>query len=261
MPDGLFFTQPRSCKMPRRKWLTDMTMPRRPRMYIPGYTYRVVQRGNNREACFFDSENYLLYLDLLSESLARHEAHLHAYVLMTNHVHLLMTPHATDSISRIMKVLASRYAFFFNKSYRRTGTVWEGRHKSSVVQTESYLLKCYRYIELNPVAANMVQSPEQYRWSSYGVNARGDRCDWITPHSTYLSLGSNLTQRLRGYRQLFEQQLNDNDLLEIRKAAHYCHPLGDDRFRLQIEEKLGRSVGFAGRGRPKQNKPSPPIKT
>jgi putative transposase len=207
-------------------------------MYIPGYSYHVVQRGNNREACFFDAENYLLYLDLLSESLARYEAHLHAYVLMTNHVHLLMTPYAADSISRIMKVLASRYAFFLNKSYRRTGTVWEGRHKSSIVQTEGYLLKCYRYIELNPVAATMVESPEQYRWSSYSVNAWGDRCDWITPHSAYLALGSNLS-RLRNYRQLFEHRLDDNDLLAIRKATHYCQPLGNDKFRLQIEEKAG----------------------
>jgi putative transposase len=220
-------------------------------MYIPGYTYHVVQRGNNREACFFDTENYLLYLNQLSESLTRYGAELHSYVLMTNHVHLLMTPHAEDSISRIMKVLASRYAFFLNKSYGRTGTVWEGRHKSSIVQTDSYLLKCYRYIELNPVAATMVESPEQYRWSSYGANAWGDRCDWLTPHPTYFSLGNSLPQRLQAYRRLFELALEDNDRLEIRKATHYCLPLGDDRFRQQIEETLGRRVGFARRGRPK----------
>jgi putative transposase len=221
-------------------------------MYIPGYTYHVVQRGNNREACFFGGADYRLYLDLLGESLHRYATRLHAYVLMTNHVHLLMTPLAADSISRTMKTLASRYAFFLNKSYCRTGTIWEGRHKASIVQTDRYLLKCYRYIELNPVTAAMVESSEQYHWSSHGINAWGDHCGWITPHPAYLALSKGYSQRLINYRQLFTCQLEDSDLQEIRQAAHYCQPLGDDRFRLQIEEKLGRPLGYAARRRPKK---------
>jgi len=149
-------------------------MPRRPRMYLPGYPYHVVQRGNNREACFLSTDNYQSYLAFLAQSLARYDTQLHAYVLMTNHVHLLLTPSTVDGISKTMKDLASRYAYALNKTHNRSGTIWEGRHKASIVQADSYLLSCYRYIELNPVAAGMITKPEEYRWSSYGVNAWGD---------------------------------------------------------------------------------------
>ncbi len=126
-------------------------MPRRPRQYLPGMPYHVRQRGNNRQACFFENDDRRVYLNLLQTVLKRYDVSLHAYVLMTNHVHLLMTPVAADGVSRSMQVLASRYAHHINKKYGRTGSLWEGRHKSSAVQSDRYLLTCYRYIEMNPV--------------------------------------------------------------------------------------------------------------
>lgn len=137
-------------------------MPRRPRMYLPGLPYHLVQRGNNRKACFFDSADREHYLDLLSQTSQLYGVAIHAYVLMTNRIHLLLTPEQSESISRLTRVVGSRYAQYVNKKYSRTGTLWEGRHKSSPVDTQTYLLKCYRYIELNPVRARMVDKPDEY---------------------------------------------------------------------------------------------------
>ena len=230
-------------------------MPRRTRMYESGLPYHIVQRGNNREACFYEVDDYSLYLKLLSELLPRYQVYLHAYVLMTNHIHFLMTPEESDSISNLMRVLGSRYAQKINKRYERTGTMWEGRHKSSVVDSESYLLKCYRYIELNPVTASMVDMPEEYRWSSYGVNAWGDESTLVTAHDEYLKLGNTYDERSESYRELFSERLSASDISKIRLASHYCQPLGDDLFKKQIEEKIGRPVGQQRRGRPRKIEP------
>lgn len=188
---------------------------------------------------------------MLSDLLPKYGVALHAYVLMTNHVHLLLTPAETDGISRLTRVLGSRYAQYINKSYKRTGTLWEGRHKSSAVDTENYLLKCYRYIELNPVAANMVSRPEEYRWSSFGVHAWGDDPKFVQLHDEYLRLGSSREERCHAYRELFRNQLSEEDLHRIRKTAHYCQPLGSERFREQIEAKTGVKLGQMRRGRPR----------
>ncbi|MFL0810702.1 MAG: transposase [Agarilytica sp.] len=226
-------------------------MPRRARMYLAGVPYHIVQRGNNREPCFFAVEDYQFYLELLTELLPKYGVALHAYVLMTNHVHLLMTPNDSESISRLTRVLGSRYAFYINKTYKRTGTLWEGRHKSSAVDTENHLLKCYRYIELNPVAANMIERPEEYRWSSYGVNAWGDDSKVVVFHDEYLRLGRSKKERLANYRGLFRASLSGEDLDSIRKAAHYCQPLGDSRFCEKIASRSGVSLGQMNRGRPR----------
>lgn len=226
-------------------------MPRRKRMYLSGYTYHLVQRGNNREACFVEPENYRFYLDLWKECAERYGIAVHAYCLMTNHIHYLVTPDESDSISRATSVIGSRYAYYFNKKYKRTGTVWEGRHKSSLVHTERYYLTCSRYIELNPVAAGMVSRPEQYKWSSYSVNAwGGESC--LVPHPEYIKLGKDIESRCFAYRELFQQQLPENDIHLIEKASDYCHPVGDDRFCQQIESKYGIKLGQNNRGRPKK---------
>lgn len=227
-------------------------MPRRPRMYTAGLPFHIVQRGNNREACFFAEQDYLFYLQLLQDGLTRYAVSLHAYVLMTNHVHLLLTPSCPDGISRLMSVVGSRYGYYMNKTYGRSGTVWEGRHKASAVDSERYLLTCYRYIEMNPVTAGMVKRPEEYRWSSHGANAWNDSCSWLTPHEQFLALHRNPTERAKAYRDLFRTCLPDEDILAIRKAMHYSHPLGDGRFCLQIAERLGIKIGHAARGRPKK---------
>jgi putative transposase len=224
-------------------------MPRRARMYLPGHPYHIVQRGNNREACFVEPENYQYYLELWKACADRYGVAVHAYCLMTNHVHFLVTPEQPDSISRATSVIGSRYAYYFNKTYKRTGTVWEGRHKSSLVQSDRYFLTCCRYIELNPVAANMVAKPEEYKWSSYLVNAWSRKSN-LTPHEEYLGLGSDIKARCYAYRELFKYQISEQDIHLIEHASKYCQPVGDDRFREQIESKYGIKLGQPGRGRP-----------
>ena len=215
-------------------------------MYLPDYAYHIVQRGNNRQACFFEVENYHVYLKYLGDSLCRYGNSLHAYCLMTNHVHLLVTPLEVSSVSNLMKVACSRFAQYINRKYSRTGSLWKGRHKFSVVESEQYLLKCLRYIELNPVAAKMVSRPQEYLWTSYHRNAWGEK----DSHAAYLDLGKDQAARCSSYRELFRQALSAEDMLSIRQAAHYSMPLGSDKFLEQIECKTGRSIGYAGRGRP-----------
>ena len=177
-------------------------MPRRARMYIPDFPYHIVQRGNNREACFIEFENYQFYLELWQECASRYGVKVHAYCLMTNHIHVLATPDTEESISRATRVIGSRYAQYFNRQYHRTGTLWEGRHKSSLVQSDRYFLICSRYIELNPVSASMVERPEHYRWSSYRENAWGEP-GWMTSHEQYMKLGADKADRCSAYRELF----------------------------------------------------------
>ena len=229
-------------------------MPRRTRMYFPGLTYHIVQRGNNRQPCFFEPENYQFYLELWRTVSSRYGAIVHAYCLMTNHIHFLATPNSKTSLSNTMKVVGSRYAQYINLKYKRTGTLWEGRHRSSLVQTERYLLTCMRYIELNPVRAGMVDRPEGYKWSSYGINAWGDE-SWLIPHAEYLALNASKANRYSGYRDLFKNHLSRKDLGLIRKATHYCQPVGCDRFKREIEEAYGVKLGQSNRGRPRKIEP------
>jgi len=226
-------------------------MPRRTRMYLPELPYHLVQRGNNREVCFVEPENYQFYLELWKECSSKYDVAVHAYCLMTNHIHVLATPGRADSISNATRVIGSRYAYYFNKKYKRTGTLWEGRHKSSLVQSERYFLTCCRYIELNPVVADMVAKPEEYKWSSYRVNAWGRESSLI-PHAEYLKLGADFESRGFAYRELFKHHISAEDVHKIEKAAEYCQPVGDDRFRLQIESKYGIKLGYDGCGRPRK---------
>jgi putative transposase len=170
---------------------------------------------------------------------------------MTNHIHFLLTPENSDSISRAMSVIGSRYAYYFNKTYKRTGTIWEGRHKSSLIQSDRYFLTCCRYIELNPVVAGMVNKPEEYKWSSYLANAWG-RGSNLVSHDEYLKLGVDTEARIYAYRELFIDQLSDYDVHLIQKASEYCQSVGDEYFRIQIEEKYGIMLGQPSRGRPKK---------
>ena len=157
-------------------------MPRRARLILPEVTVHVIQRGNNRQACFYQETDYRNYLDWLHEYAIECECRIHAYVLMTNHVHLLATPSQADSLRAMMKRLGQRYGQYINRTYQRSGTLWEGRYKSCLTSNETYVLGCYRYIELNPVRAGMIHHPAEYRWSSYRANAQGDKNSIITPH-------------------------------------------------------------------------------
>ena len=229
-------------------------MPRKPRTYIGGLPCHVIQRGNNRDACFYSDQDYQYYLHQLGEACRRYEVQLHAYVLMTNHTHLLMTPKDEWGISRVMQSLGRCYVQYINKTYHRTGTLWEGRHKSSLVDAGRYLLACYRYIELNPVRANMVEHPANYRWSSFRANALGEVSKLLTPHSLYLSLGTSESMRQEVYQSLFNNELDQVLISDIRKAASFSMPLGNSRFQEQIETALGRTLGYARRGRPQKIK-------
>lgn len=222
-------------------------MPRRSRLAIAGVATHVIQRGNNRGACFFADEDYALYLDHLAELGAKFGCAIHAYVLTTNHVHLLLTPQAADGASLLMKNLGQRYVQYVNRAYRRSGTLWEGRFRSCLAQEEAYVLACCRYIELNPVRAQMVSHPRHYRWSSYRSNAEGKTCEFLTPHERYLALGRSEAIRREAYRLLFRSELDPETLDEIRLATNGNFALGDQRFLLQVEAAIGRK---ASRGRP-----------
>lgn len=225
-------------------------MPRKPRFYLPDIPAHIVQRGNSRQAVFYRDIDYRLYLKWLVEGANRHGCQIHAYVLMTNHVHLLMTPGATDSISKTMQHVGRKYVMYVNARYDRSGTLWEGRHKGCPVATDRYFLACMRYIELNPVRAGIVSVPYEYRWSSYHQNASGQPGGFLAVHDCYLALGDDDKQRSNAYRSLFVTSETDKLLKEVRSTVQSGTPLGDDRFRLQIENALQKRVGKTCRGRP-----------
>ena len=231
---------------------TERVMPRKPRFFLPNVPTHVVQRGNNRQAIFFSDGDYRVYLDWVREAAQRWGCAIHAYVLMTNHVHLLITPRDADGISRFMQYLGRRYVPYVNHQYRRSGTLWEGRFKSHLVQCEAHLLVCHLYIEMNPVRAGMVAAPGQYRWSSYRSNALGESNPILTAHTEYLSLGGSEESRRAAYRGLFASQIGEASLKQLRACLQTGTPLGNDRFREQIEQTLGLKVGFSKRGRPKK---------
>ncbi len=170
-------------------------MPRRPRLTLPNVPLHLIQRGNNRQACFVADEDYRFYLDWLGEYAGKAGCRTHAYVLMTNHVHLLVSAERGGAPGEMMKALGQRYVQYFNKTYRRSGTLWEGRYRSCPTQAETYLLACQRYIELNPVRAAMAEHPADYRWSSYRANAQGERNPLVISHEVYQSLGSDPSSR------------------------------------------------------------------
>jgi len=226
-------------------------MPRLPRLKLPNTPLHIIQRGNNRSVCFGSDEDYRFYLDHLAEISVKVGVAVHAYVLMTNHVHLLVTPQDADGASQLMKRLGQRYVQYFNRAYRRTGTLWEGRFRSCVVGEEDYFLGCHRYIEMNPVRAGMVMHPGEYRWSSYGANAQGENGTLIRPHSNYLGLGLNDEERQEAYRELFRYELDPGLVDEIRRITHGGLVLGSERFAKEVEVLAGRRTqrGMAGRPR------------
>jgi putative transposase len=228
-------------------------MPRRARLVVPGIPWHIIQRGNNRTDCFCVEADYTRYLGILREQADKHGCAVHAYVLMTNHVHLLLTPAREESASLLMKHLGQRYVQYFNRAYRRSGTLWEGRFRSCLTRDERYVLGCYRYIELNPVRAAMVGHPREYRWSSYQANAEGRHDSVITPHPDYLRLGSTDASRREHYRALFQGRLDADTVAAIRNATNGNYALGSRQFQDEIGHILGRRVvrGQPGK-RPRQ---------
>ena len=226
-------------------------MPRRPRTHLDGLPLHIVQRGHNRDACFLYEADYLAYLNGLEEALRKTACQLHAYVLMTNHVHLLLTPEKANAVPQLLIALGRRYVQYFNRTHRRTGTLWDSRYKSSLVQADTYLLACMRYIELNPVRAGMVNDPADYRWSSYRANGLGQDNPSLTPHPVYLEIAQDASERQAAYRHFFRPQLDDDAIADLRLALNQSLPLGNSRFHQQIALTLGERREARPRGRPR----------
>ncbi len=204
-------------------------MPRAARLVLPDVALHLVQRGVNRGPCFLSERDYADYLRLLGSFARRFDCSIHAYCLMTNHVHLLVTPHQHGACARLMKQVNQCYVQRLNKAAGRSGTLWEGRFHSSLVCSENYALACYRYIELNPVRAGMVAHPRDYRWSSYQTNAEGRLDPMLSPHPAYVSLGDEPECRESAYRCLFDTELQPTLIEEIRKATRGGYRIGDRR--------------------------------
>jgi putative transposase len=227
-------------------------MARRLRLHLPGIPVHVIQRGNNRCNCFFDDSDRLLYLSLLAGAARTEGCAIHAFVLMTNHVHLLASTQADNAISRMMKRLGQHYVRTFNRTHQRTGTLWEGRFRSSVVDTRTYLLTCYRYIENNPVRAGMVTRPGDYPWSSFRYNAFGQASDFLCPHAAYSALGPTDEERLATYRAFFATRETDADVDLIRECVNGGLALGPPEFIETIEQLSGRPAARKPGGRPRR---------
>jgi putative transposase len=218
-------------------------MPRIARAVIVDFPLHVVQRGINRSDCFFSDSDYLAYLHYLHKFAARFGCSVHAYCLMTNHVHLLLTPHSKESCGLLMKNLSQHYVQRTNYRLKRTGTLWEGRFHSSLVLSEAYALACYRYIETNPVRAHMTTTASEYRWSSYHANGGGKVDSLVRPHQAYAALEPDPGRRVRAYAELCAQLLPADTVEQIRKAIRIGGAIGARRRKRGRPAKLDEKNG------------------
>ena len=224
-------------------------MPRLPRYAAPGTPQHLIQRGNNRAAIFARTADYRFFRECLRSACEHHGCRVHAYVLMTNHVHLLVTPERASSLPGLMQSVGCRYVRYFNDVNGRTGTLWEGRYRASLIESDRYLFACYRYIELNPVRAGVVSTPGTYAWSSYGFNAAGSHDPVLTPHESYVALGKDPSARRAAYRGLVALGLDETTMRHIRDATNKGWVLGTKAFRDRMAERLGRRTQPISGGR------------
>lgn len=228
-------------------------MPRKPRFYLPGVPCHVVQRGMGGEDCFFHDADYAYYLECLHEASIDHGCRIHAYVLMPNHIHLLMTPLERNSISRLMQSVGRRYVQHINRDHERTGSLWEGRHRASLVEEGEILLTCQRYIELNPVRSGLVEHPADYRWSSYQWHGLGRPCRVLVDHPSFRQLGRDSLERQAHYTELIATAPPDGQLTDdIRATLNSGTPLGGYSFCQRVEKELCMKIGQVRRGRPRK---------
>lgn len=226
-------------------------MARKPRFNLPGIPQHIIHRGNNRQACFHDEHDYRHYLADLRQAADKNDCRVHAYVLMPNHVHLLVTPMAEHGVTHLMQDVGRKYVRYVNHRYQRTGTLWEGRYKSSLIDSEAYLLACMRYIELNPIRAGLVQRPEDYLWSSYASNAHGKNDALLTPHPLMAHLEMDTKTWQRVYRDLFRRPLAQDTVDSIREALNQELVLGREPFKDKIEKLTTRQTRPGHSGRPR----------
>jgi len=226
-------------------------MPRRARLVLANQPFHVTQRGVNRAAIFLDDDDRHVYRRLLLRACLAHEVAVHAFVLMDNHVHLLVTPATEVSLAMAMRVAGQSYVQAFNTRHERTGTLWQGRFHSCLVDSERYLLTVCRYIELNPVRAAMVAAPEDYRWSSVHTHLGTTHDPLVTPHPLYLGLGATIGERAATYRQWLDAGINDDELADVRRYISQQRVLGDEPFQAMVEKTLNRTAAYRPGGRPR----------
>lgn len=218
--------------------------------YCPaGLPVHIVQRGNNRIDCFHEENDKAKYFGLLKAAADGCDVRVHAWVFMSNHVHLLVTPLESNSVSKMMQSVDREYVRFFNRKYSRTGTLWDGRFKSCLIQTERYFLICQRYIELNPVRAGIVVHPSAFHWSTYNSNALGVESSLLSPHEVYLSLGKTKLERLAEYQALFRQAIPNKQIEDFRHAVNRGLVVGSEDFKNRIEAESGFPTRLRKRGR------------
>jgi putative transposase len=223
-------------------------MPRQPRFRVPGFPQHIIQRGNNRKVTFHTDHDFRVYRHFLADAVKKHACSVHAYCLMSNHVHLLVTPERSDAISKVIQAVSQRYAQYFNRLYDRCGALWEGRYRATLIDSDAYLLTCYRYIELNPVRAGMVAEPAQYEYSSFRRNALGRFDPLISEHSLYRGLSDAEDKRRVRYREMFVEGLSQEQLAEIRRATNSGLILGRDCVSAEIPPTTqATSGGTSGR--------------
>jgi putative transposase len=227
-------------------------MPRYARCAIANVAYHIIHRGNNKQAIFFCDDDYQYFLEKISEGKEKYRVKIYSYVLMSNHIHLLIESNVAEDLGKFMKFIAQMYTQYINYFYGRTGTLWEGRFKSSPVSIDNYLLACCRYIEMNPVRAGLVSAPKDYRWSSY-CGKIGKREDKILDFDVwYNSLGDNNLERQKKYQEWFKESIPEYEWKLIRECVNKSGVFGNEKFKEQIEKATGRKMEIRERGRPKK---------
>lgn len=229
-------------------------MPRPPRITIPTYPHHIIQRGNNRQAIFFVEDDYRFFLECLRQAKLKRTCRIYAYVLMTNHFHLLVEPSHDGDLGRLMQSVGRRYVRYINETYQRSGTLWEGRFKSAAVSRDEYLMVCSRYIELNPVRAGLVKHPREYQWCSYQYRALGVSDQLLDEDPWYTGLGGNAAARQKAYRDWVESRIKEGEWEQIRQATQRGRLIGRETFQKEIETMVGRRLIGESRGRPRKVK-------
>lgn len=225
-------------------------MARLPRLVVPGQPHHIIQRGADRRDVFCDDGDHQVFLNWLREAARQYQVAIHAYVLMPNHLHLLATPADEVGLGRMMQWVGRHYVPYFNQKYGRVGTLWQGRYKTTVIDSERYFLTCSRYIELNPVRAGMLSDPGQYRWSSYAHHVGLHPDPLVTDHALYWALGNTPFAREAAYRDLAQQALTPEQIAALSEATLKGWALGSDQFKAGLEQQVERRVRPAKRGRP-----------
>lgn len=229
-------------------------MARLPRLVVPHQVHHVIQRGNDRQAIFREDEDYAVFLGWLREAARQFKVAIHAYVLMPDHVHLLLSPQDQTGLGRMMQWVGRYYVPYFNAKYQRAGTLWQGRYRATIVESEQYLLPCSRYIELNPVRAGLASTPAEYAWSSYAHHAGTKPDPVITDHAIYWALGNTPFDREAAYQRLMDRRPDADEVLAMTDAVLKGWPLGSDKFKSSLEKQASRRVTPAKRGRPAKPK-------